>query len=199
MKEIEIPLSTTFTIKVDTYPMKFMNGLSHLGTINVMDAQPDLRIARENGAKIIYGVLTLEQRIESVISYYLFGPVLGHPKREKAFFDNEILQTDKLTFAFKKKLLDRIIERHDFLPKIQREELESTLNAVMRWRNAFAHGRFVKDNVQGVVVQYYSGDKRSLTLDDKFWDDAEKAFAKAHELFQQLDSRLNEYLMQKHA
>lgn len=204
MKRIRISISNTFsqtidTQNIDTQKVQNIDGkmILHLGTINISSEQPEFEIVRDNGAQILYGVLSIEQKIESILSYYLFGPVLGVPKPEKDFFNNAILQTDKFTFSFKKSLLSKIIDKHDFLIGEDKDRLQGNLDAIMRWRNAFAHGHLIKDNSRGFTLNYYAGIKKTLLLDDPYWQEVENCFSETEKLFKKLDQSFSIYLIEK--
>ena len=53
------------------------------------------------------------------------------------------------------------------------KELKAGLNRVMEWRNAFAHGKVLHEHKAGYVLQYYSGGRQELVLDDAFFDRVE--------------------------
>lgn len=198
MKEINLPLTTTYSLTVDMHaisalPVEEMDGtrVIPLGTVDIGEKGKEVEIARSNGGKILYATTSIEQKMEGIISHYIFGLFLEeHP--ERSFFENEILGASGITFNFKKDLLKKLVHKGRFLEGKKKHELERWLADIVKWRNAFAHGKLQYDNKQGCLLTYYSGGHQQISLDDAFWDkvtqtftDCEKALNTVRSLIEQ--------------
>lgn len=201
MKIIKLPITNTLSMTLDSQNAKteVVNGMKMIkfGVLDVAASHNELEVVRDNGAQILYAVLSIERRIESTLSNYLFGFVLGTPKPERDFFNNEIVQTDKITFSFKINLLNQIITTNNFLSAEDKNQLVENLNLMMHWRNAFAHGHLNKDNLRGVELHYYSGGNKVFLLDDVFWGKVESCFVATEELWKKFDSLFEPYLKKR--
>lgn len=193
MKKIKLPIDTTVFCQVDLKNINSQNiqdlgGMKviHLAKIDVSAGHKEIGTARDNGAQIVYGLLSVEHRIETILAEYLFGPILGNPKPKKDFFVNEILQSNRLEYSFKKELLNRIVNSEDLLPGEDKDTLQNNLKKIMTWRNAFAHGHLRTDNSQVCYLDYYSGSKNTIVLNDEFWIEVESSFKKIDELLRKL-------------
>ena len=190
MKEIKLPIDSTFVHKVDLKNIdpknvQVLDGkkVISFGEIDIGLGQKEIEIARKNGAQIVYALLSVEHRIENVLAEYLFGPTLGIPKPRKDFFSNEILQSDRLDFSFKKELLNKIVNDSKLLIGQDKDILQRNLKKIVAWRNAFAHEHLSVDNSQICYLKYYSGGNKSLILNDDFWTEVEVCFQQIDELF----------------
>ncbi len=193
MKKIKLPIDTTLFCQTDLEnidPQNIQNlgntKVIRLGTINVAAGCKEVELARDNGVQIVYGLLSIEHRMENILSEYLFGPTLGTSKPKKDFFVNEILQSSKVDYFFKKELLNKIIDEHNLLIGRDRDILQNNLKKIMTWRNAFAHGHLRADNFQGCFLDYYSGGQKTEVLNDDFWIGVEDSFKQIVELLKKL-------------
>lgn len=193
MKKIKLPIDTTLFSQVDlknidSQNIQELDGMKviHLGKIDVAVGHKEIENARDNGAQIVYGLLGIEHRIESILAEYLFGPTLGMPKPKEDFFINEILQSNRFDYSFKKELLNRIVNDENLLSGADKDILQNNLKKIMTWRNAFAHGHLRADNYQVCYLDYYSGSKNTIELSDEFWSEVESSFKQADELLKKI-------------
>lgn len=192
MKEIDLPVTTTYSITVDTHNMSDMpiediagKKMVSLGTIDIGEKSNDIIIARNNGGKILYATTSIEQKLERIISHYIFGLFLG-PHPERSFFENEILGSSNIGFNFKKELVKKLINSEKLLEGKNKHKLERKLADIMMWRNAFAHGKLQYDNVQGCFLKYYSNGHKQMMLDDQFWDVTVQTFEESDKILDQI-------------
>lgn len=193
MKRIKLSMDTTLFCQVDlknidSQNIQVIDGRKFISfpKIDVSAGHKEVEIARDNGAQIVYGLLSIEHKINSILAEYLFGPTLGSPKPQKDFFVNEILQSNKFDYSFKKELFIKIMNDHNLLIKEDRGILQENLKKIMTWRNAFAHGFLSADNLQECYLKYYSGGNKSIVLNDDFWTEVEVCFQQINELFKKL-------------
>ena len=97
--------------------------------------------ARENKIAIIECALAIENNLVRLISYYFFGP--SHEKKET--FIGLILHADWCSFAAKRNLVLHIVNECKLCKGSEKEEIATMLRDVMRYRNAFTHGRLISD------------------------------------------------------
>lgn len=177
MKEIDLPVTTTFSMTFDMeglkeIPVQMIDGLKviPLGTMNFGTSGNDIEIARSNGGKVLYSTTTtIEKKLESIISSYLFSLFL-EPNSQRSFFEHELLGSSSMTLEFKRTLVNKIIDQENYQTGKEKDDLIKKLADIIKWRNAFAHGDIRLDNVQGVFLKYYSGGNKQLDLNDEFWD-----------------------------
>ena len=132
----------------------------------------DLDTIQKNGSELIIATVMLEDRMIEAVSKLLFGKTAdGRERRE--FFVSEIMGTSDFSFAFKRRVFTRLLERTKALDAPAINELKAGLNKVMEWRNAFAHGKVLHEHNGGYLLQYYSGGVQELVLDDAFFDKVE--------------------------
>ena len=164
MKELRFPKELTLRIHLDGSTSKPSPldgpGLDDLATIE------------RNGSELIMAVVMLEERMIEAVSKLLFGTD-GSARRMREFFVDEIIGTSDFSFAFKRRVFTRLIERTEALDSADTKELKAGLNKVMEWRNAFAHGKVLHDQKAGYILQYYSGGRQELALDDDFFEKVE--------------------------
>jgi hypothetical protein len=132
----------------------------------------DLATIERNGSELIMAVVMLEDRMIEAVSKLLFGTD-GSTRRMREFFVEEIIGASELSFAFKRRVFTRLIERTGALDSSDTKELKAGLSKVMEWRNAFAHGKVLHDQEAGYILQYYSGGRQERTLDDALFEKVE--------------------------
>lgn len=193
MKRIKLPIDTTlfcqFDLKnIDPQSIQVIDGkkVISFAKIDISAGHKEIEIARDNGAQIVYGLLSVEHKINSILAEYLFGPTLGSPKPKKDFFVNEVLQSNRFDYSFKKELLSTIVSECNLLVGQDKDVLQSHLKKIMTWRNAFAHGHLSADNAQVCYLKYYLGGNKSIVLNDDFWTEVEVCFQQINELFKKL-------------
>ena len=189
MKRIKLPIDTTLFCQVDLENIDSQNiqvidgrKFISLAKIDVSTGHKEIEIARDNGAQIVYGLLSIEHKINNILAEYLFGATLGSPKPKKDFFVNEILQSNRFDYSFKKELLSTIVNECNLLAGQDKDILQSRLKSIMTWRNAFAHGHLSADSSQVCYLKYYSGGNNTIVLDESFWSGVETCFKELNEL-----------------
>lgn len=179
MKSIILPIENVISVTAtqsDMLKKAYINEKGHkvypLMEVNLGESSNDIQIARDNGSKVIYSTVNLENLMDTIISNFLFN------KRsiEKSFFDNEIISTSNITFSFKKGLILKINEHKKILEGNDKDEFSKLLRKTMDYRNSFAHGKISYDCNNGVVLEYYRGEIKKDRLDDDYWTKLEESF-----------------------
>jgi len=149
MKQIRTVSSATITVSTE-------------GT-DVTAAIALVQDARRNKAKVIDAAATIESCLQEIVSYYFFAD-RADPK--KPVFDSLVLSSDWCTFSAKRKLFNHIVKSVGLLSSKELASLDELLAAVVRYRNAFAHGHFsVTDGL--VSLSYFQGTPQQITLTDE--------------------------------
>lgn len=192
MKDIELPITQTFSITIDAHNIDMSNAVEMvngkfmlpLGDV-VNDAISETtNQARINGGKVLYATTSIEQQLESLLLRYFMGAFVEHDEK-RVIFERDILQSSALSFSSKKELVAKIVNESSLLIGKKKNKLQGHLKKIMGWRNAFAHGKVQHDNVQGCFIKYYSGSGKQLNLTDEFWSDLECVFKKCSELIKE--------------
>jgi len=183
MKEIKLPIMQTVSLTIsqqDIDPSKAIDigggrrGVS-LGVMFDERIASLMETARQNGGKILYATTSIEQKIESILLEYFMGPFAGHDDK-RVMFEHEVLQSTTLSFRAKKELVTKIINNDSLLAGDKKSAAQRDLKKIMDWRNAFAHGKIQHDTKRGCFIAYYSGEPKTETLDDHYWDEVERVF-----------------------
>jgi hypothetical protein len=169
MREIELPITQTFSITIDTHnfdmskAVKMEDGSVKVPLGNIVDAEKAVitEMARRNGGKILYTTTSIEQQLENILLRYFMGPFVKHDEK-RAIFERDILQSSALTFHSKKELISKIINPNNLLHGQDKNKVQSYLRNIMDWRNAFAHGKIHYDNMAGCFINYYSWQHEDL-------------------------------------
>lgn len=132
-----------------------------------------MAVIERNGSTIFYRAVLLEERMIEGVCKLLFGKN-SHENWQSRFFANEVIGTSDFQFSFKRRVLTRLLEQKNILPKEEIDRTKTGLNRVMEWRNAFAHGAVLHQNGAGYVLQYYSGAHKEAVLDDAFFEKVEE-------------------------
>ncbi len=129
--------------------------------------------AHENRKKVILCGLFVEREIEALIGFYLYpGPIVSE---QQTFVAGEILGSDALTFAHKRRLIVSLVNRNERLKGEAKNAFDSELKKVISLRNAFTHGNIVvRDST--TVLEYFEGSQRKCELSDAYWSDVEASF-----------------------
>lgn len=183
MKKIKLPVRNTF---IQSFKLKDIMSQDKvqmpdgtmgfkIGTTEINPNNPILLQARENGAQIIWATINVELKMQDIITEYLFGIGIDNNERLN-FFNNEIMTSNSITYALKKKLSLRLIELKNLLSNKNYSELDNKLVKVMTYRNAFAHGNLSIDNKEKCRLEFYSGKPQVFSLNERFWDDLESHF-----------------------
>ena len=183
MREIELPITQTFSVTLDEEDMKnaplvdMGGGMLAIQLPSVVDDenQKITATARRNGGTVLYATTSIEQKLNQILLNYFMGPFKEHSER-RVIFETEVLQSSSLPFNAKKELVLKVLKSEELISGKQRNKLQGHLAKIMVWRNAFAHGRIQYNNKQKCFVKYYSGSPKELILNDDFWDEVELAF-----------------------
>lgn len=130
------------------------------------------RDVRRNKSKVIEASLGIERSIARTISHYYFGR--SHARKEA--FDALILDSDWCSFAAKRKLVTHVITDLGLLEGQDKSEFDKLLGDVMRYRNAFTHGKILT-NDKAAWLCYFEGSSRRQELTDDFLTKVEAALA----------------------
>lgn len=205
MKSIKLPVRSTFSISFS--PKELLNKEKvhmpdgnigfKIGTTVINPFHPDLLQARENGSQIIWGTINIELVMEDIITKYLFGMGIGFNERLD-FFNNEIITSNNISFSFKKKLVLKLIKSKSLISKKKYSELDNKLVKVMTYRNAFAHGKLSIDNMDGCMLEFYSGRKQVFSLNDKFWDELTTVYKTVNGSLNEAAKKLSDINLKKH-
>ncbi|HEP1209343.1 hypothetical protein [Stenotrophomonas maltophilia] len=131
--------------------------------------EDELATIERNGSELITAVVLLEERMIEAVSLLLFGRQ-SERDLERNFFSNEIMGTSEFPFASKRRVFTALLERTGAVSTDQAKELRSALSKVMKWRNAFAHGRVLYQHDGQFCLAHYSGGPQELILDDTFFE-----------------------------
>lgn len=199
MKDIELPITQTFSITIDTHnidtskAVQMEDGRMMVPLGNVVDTEISAitEQARQNGGKILYATTSIEQQMEGLLLRFFMGPFTGHEER-RVLFEAEILQSTALSYCAKKELVAKVVNSSELLPGKKKNKLQKHMKSIMEWRNAFAHGKVQHDNLQGCFISYYSGEKKVLKLNSALWEEIETTFKECHSLLSEAINKANE-------
>ncbi|MDY4295578.1 MULTISPECIES: hypothetical protein [Xanthomonas] len=164
MKELRFPKELTVRFHLDgSNPTSSSSGQAGLDALATIE---------KNGSELIMAAVTLEDRMIQAVSKLLFGTTT-ETRKAREFFAEEIMGTSDFSYAFKRRVFTRLLEISGALDSDSIKELKAGLNKVMEWRNAFAHGKVLQEYNAGYVLQYYSGGRKELLLDDAFFEAVE--------------------------
>lgn len=199
MREINLPITQTFSITVDMLNLDMSQAVDMgngrvkvpLGTIVDGNISAVVEIARKNGGKVLYATTSIEQKLEAILLEYFMGPFIKHDDR-RVMFEKEILQSSALSYRAKKELVTKIIIKDNLLPGSKKNAVQNYLKKIMEWRNAFAHGKIQHDNRAGCFVTHYSGEIKTLSLTDEYWDEVERCFKECDVLLSEAQRQLGQ-------
>jgi hypothetical protein len=164
LKELHFPKELTVLFHLDGSSPKTIASDTH--------GSDDLATIKRNGSELITATVMLEDRMIEAVSKMLFGKE-ADSRESREFFVAEIIGTSDFSFAFKRRVFTKLLERTGALDAPATKELKAGLNKVMEWRNAFAHGKVLHEHNGGYLLQYYSGGVQELVLDDSFFEKVE--------------------------
>jgi hypothetical protein len=198
MREINLPITQTVSITFDPNAFDLNKSVDvgggrrqiSLGTIYDEKTAAVMEITRRNGGKILYATTSIEQTLENILLNYFMGPFVEHEDK-RVMFEHEVLQSSALTFRAKKDLAIKIIHKDNLVEGTKKNAMQKHLKNIMEWRNAFAHGKIQYDTKRGCFIRYYSGDTKTITLNDQYWDDVEKTFQECVELLKEAEQQLH--------
>jgi len=197
MKEIDLPITQTYSLTIDTHNIDMSKAVDAgsgrfmvpLGIVVDPQMAASVVMARQNGGKVLYATISIEQKLEGVLLDFFMGPFVQHDDR-RALFEQEVLQSSALSFNAKRTLVTKIVNDQDLLIGKKKGSLQGQLKKIMEWRNAFAHGKVQHDSRTGCFIKYYSGDPKTLALNDAYWDDVEQTFKSCDGLLQEAKQAL---------
>lgn len=189
MKEIALPLTQTFSLTLDTHKVDTSQAVDlgdgrfgvPLGNVIGPTIMEAMETARRNGGTVLYATTSLEQKMEDLLLRYFMGPFMGHENR-RVMFEREILQSSALSFKAKKDLVVKVVNDAELLSGKRKNSLQGHMKRVMDARNAFAHGTIQHETTRGCFLKYYSGEPRTQTLSDDYWEGLEETYRKCDEL-----------------
>ena len=146
MKELNLPITQRFssrTVDMQEALKDLASGKIDripLGTIDLGSSGKDLKHARANGGMVIWSATCLEEKLDSLITRFIFSFDDSHSQKGRQFFSSRIIRSDYLSYAAKKSLVVDIVNRESLLEGRDKASFEKALKDVMDFRNAFAHG-----------------------------------------------------------
>jgi hypothetical protein len=161
-----------------------------LGTIDFGTSSKDLNQARANGGIVIWSATCLEEKIDSLITQFIFSFEDSQNKKGRQFFANRIMKSDHLSYAAKKSLVVDIVNSDSLLESHNKADLEKALKDVMDFRNAFAHGEIKFEEGTGCVLSYWRGGHKRDVLSEDYWNKLETIFKRADQLVEQAFANL---------
>jgi hypothetical protein len=160
MKEVRLPKALAIRFHLEGEGPRTSSPCSPLSD--------DLSVIEKNGLELITATVMLEERMIEAVSKLLFRE--SEAQRQRDFFAEEIMGASDFSFAFKRRVFTRLLERTSALDAEAIKELKAGLNKVMEWRNAFAHGKLLYEHNGGFVLLHYSGGHKELVLNDAFFE-----------------------------
>lgn len=164
MKEIRVPKELAIRFQLD--------GGSTKTSSSKVPPSDELLVIEKNGSDLITATVMLEERMIEAVSKLLFR-MDPEVKLQRDFFAEEIMGTSDFSFAFKRRVFTRLLERTETLDAEAINDLKAGLNKIMEWRNAFAHGKLVHEHNGGFLLAYYNGGRKELALNDAFFEQVE--------------------------
>jgi hypothetical protein len=188
MKKITLPITQTYSSTLDLMAIPKENIVQRVGHVEIHFPQMDfaesnkiLQTVRENGSLVVYAATSIEGQINQIFLHYFFGPA-SKPSPRRDYFLQNILQSESMTYGFKRNLLTKIVNLEGLLGGDQKNKLDLDLKRIMTWRNAFAHGTIHYDATRGAEIRYYSGSPQVEVLSDDFWNQVESCYGEADRL-----------------
>ena len=164
MKEINLPKAITIRYYLDGEKPKSQAPNETSGD--------EIDVIEKNGLEIMLATIMIEDRMIEAVGKILFGSDL--PKTEsREFFERQIMGTSDFSYAFKRKTFTKLLEQQNIIEPEKIKKLKAGLNKIMKWRNAFAHGKVLHEMNGGYVLEYYSGGHKELELNDTFFERVE--------------------------
>jgi antitoxin component YwqK of YwqJK toxin-antitoxin module len=146
----------------------------------------NLKIAHQNGSKIIWSTLVFEKQLEQIILKYFFE---GQIEKMKTFKDL-ILCTNWFSVDAKRKFLIALINKEWLLEWKNKDDFEKYSKRITSLRNAFAHWSITEKST-GTFIIYFEGHTIEDELNDTYWDKVVEIFDKTRELIQKIEEKLS--------
>lgn len=185
MKEINLPITVVFS----TESIRIEDKSTKTLTIDLGYNNSILEIVRRNGGKLLYATSSLELDVDELIKTIFFTSNSNNEKTE--YFDRIILKSSDFSLGFKKKILINCISKFDLLKGKDKDNFENSFTKVIDWRNAFAHGNLEFNNSQGALLHYFSGQTKTLEINDEFWDLVVGTFKTVKDLITKISQTIN--------
>jgi hypothetical protein len=158
LKDLKM-LSTTFDLSIE------------INESILDDVEKKHVIINRARGRVIEAAMGIEQDCETFISRYFF------PQRtEKSdFFQSNIIRTDIVSFAGKRRLSLEIISKERLLTGKEKNELDRLFSKIIGYRNAFTHGTIVEES-DGTKLRYSSGGPAKKLLSDEYFENINTDF-----------------------
>lgn len=133
----------------------------------------EMAVIERNGSEILLATIMIEDRMIEAVSKILFGA--SNEKNDcREFYANEIMGTSDFSYALKRRVFTRLLERFKIIEMDKIKDLKTRLNKIMMWRNAFAYGQVLHEYDGGFVLEYYKDGHQELVLNDDFFEKVEE-------------------------
>ena len=197
MREINLPMTQTFSITFtpqmfdESKAVDMGNGQRRILLGNICDPQIGevVETARRNGGKILYATTSIEQTLENILLNYFMGRFVGHEDR-RVMFEHEVLQSSALSYRAKKELVTKIINNEALLEGKKKSKVQGHLGPSWNGVTHLLTARFSTTPKKAVSFAIIPVKPRTITLDDKFWDDVEKTYQESVELLKESEQQL---------
>lgn len=129
----------------------------------------EMEVIEKNRCEVLTAAIMMEDRMIEASSYILFG-VDNENVDQRQFFVDEVMATSNFSYAFKRRVFTRMLEKFNILGQAEIKKLRAGLNKIMEWRNAFAHGHVIHEKDGGFLLHYYSDGEKEIILDDEYFE-----------------------------
>ncbi len=167
----------------------FLGGEIHLDQdipVCLWTAIENLKIAHQNGSKIIWSTLVFEKQLELIILKYFFEDQIEKMKT----FKDLILCTNWFSVDAKRKFLIALINKESLLEWNDKDAFEKYSKRITSLRNAFAHWSITEKST-GTFIIYFEGQTKEDELNDAYWDKVVEIFDRTRELIQKIEEKLS--------
>jgi len=188
MKKIDLPITQSFASRpIDMHQaradLESGNATQILiSTIDFGECSKIMEQARINGGKVIWSTTCLEQKLEHIITQFLFPESSEVKSIRKRFFSHKIMSTNSFSFSSKKVCVSEILNEAERINGKTKDLFAQSVKKVMDYRNAFAHGELSHEDGKGCILEHWIGQAQRDVLDDDYWDKLTEWFSKAHEV-----------------
>ena len=126
---------------------------------------------RRRSMHVVASGFAVEDVLTSILENLLFGRI----RSEIKYLRGILLESDSCSFAAKRKILRILQEDKNLVSGPEWNQLDKELAAIMRYRNAHAHGSIWKKK-DGFFLGYFEGRPKKDFLDDEYWSKLEITF-----------------------
>jgi hypothetical protein len=141
---------------------------------------------RERGQGIARSCTDIEDWIKELIAKIAFSNENKHIE----FLQGLILDSDFCTFSVKRTILNKCLGHFKYLSGKKRAALEKYLADVIKYRNAFTHGKIINKDDK-FYIKYFEGNIQSDELNNDYWDKLILTLDKTFELLRELEDLLD--------